>query len=74
MLNSGAHSDNAKEIFDRYRSFDLRIVRHAWGVKLEMQMKNAPAANGVRRGRADEVRGIKEHLFVVLRDVVYIAG
>ena len=35
VLNSGASSDNAKEIFDRYSSFDVRIVRHAWGVKLE---------------------------------------
>ena len=42
VLNSGAPTDNAKEIFDRYRDFDIRIVRHPWGVKLEMQ--NAPAA------------------------------
>jgi predicted Rossmann-fold nucleotide-binding protein len=68
VLNSGAPSDNAKEIFDRYSSFDLRIVRHAWGVKLEM--KNAPAAAFVD---GQMIRGIKEHLFAVLRDVVYIA-
>ena len=68
VLNSGASSDNAKEIFDRYSSFDLRIVRHAWGVKLEM--KNAPAAAFVD---GQMIRGIKEHLFAVLRDVVYIA-
>src|SRR5882762_6647487 len=42
VLNSGAPTDNAKEIFDRYRDFDIRIVRHPWGVKLEVQ--NAPAA------------------------------
>jgi pyrimidine/purine-5'-nucleotide nucleosidase len=68
VLNSGAPSDNAKEIFDRYSAFDLRIVRHAWGVKLEM--KNAPAAAFVD---GHMIRGIKEHLFAVLRDVVYIA-
>jgi hypothetical protein len=68
VLNSGAPSDNAKEIFDRYSAFDLRIVRHAWGVKLEM--KNAPAAAFVD---GQMIRGIKEHLFAVLRDVVYIA-
>ncbi len=28
VLNSGAPTDNAKEIFDRYRDFDIRIVRH----------------------------------------------
>ncbi|HVH83559.1 MAG TPA: DUF4478 family protein, partial [Steroidobacteraceae bacterium] len=65
VLNSGARTDNAKEIFDRYRDFDIRIVRHAWGVKLEL--KNAPAAAFVD---GQMIRGIKEHLFAVLRDVV----
>ena len=69
VLNSGAPTDNAKEIFDRYRDFDIQIVRHAWGVKLEMQ--NAPAAAFVD-GRM--IRGIKEHLFAVLRDVVFISN
>src|SRR5438477_7772650 len=69
VLNSGAATDNAKEIFDRYRDFDIRIVRHPWGVKLEVQ--NAPAAAFVD----DEmIRGIKEHLFAVLRDVVFISN
>jgi hypothetical protein len=29
----GSDSDNAKEIFDRYRDFDIQVVRHAWGVQ-----------------------------------------
>ena len=29
VLNSGAPTDNAKEIFDHYRAFDIRIVRRA---------------------------------------------
>jgi len=69
VLNSGAPTDNAKEIFDRYRDFDIRIVRHPWGVKLEMQ--NAPAAAFVD---GQMIRGIKEHLFAVLRDVVFISN
>jgi predicted Rossmann-fold nucleotide-binding protein len=69
VLNSGARTDNAKEIFDRYREFDLRIVRHAWGVKLELQ--NAPASAFVD---GQMIRGIKEHLFAVLRDVVFTAN
>jgi pyrimidine/purine-5'-nucleotide nucleosidase len=68
VLNSGAPTDNTKEIFDRYRDFDIRIVRHPWGVKLEMQ--HAPAAAFVD---GQMIRGIKEHLFAVLRDVVYIS-
>jgi predicted Rossmann-fold nucleotide-binding protein len=69
VLNSGAPTDNAKEIFDRYRDFDIRIVRHAWGVKLEMQ--NAPASAFVD---GQMIRGIKEHLFAVLRDVVFTSN
>jgi len=69
VLNSGAPTDNAKEIFDRYRDFEIRIVRHPYGVKLEMQ--NAPAAAFVD-GRM--IAGIKEHLFAVLRDVVFISN
>jgi pyrimidine/purine-5'-nucleotide nucleosidase len=71
VLNSGSGQfiDNAKEIFDRYRDFDIRIVRHPWGVKLEMQ--NAPAAAFVD---GQMIRGIKEHLFAVLRDVVFISN
>ncbi|HEY1491468.1 MAG TPA: nucleotide 5'-monophosphate nucleosidase PpnN [Steroidobacteraceae bacterium] len=69
VLNSGAPTDDAKEIFDRHRDFDIRIVRHPWGVKLEMQ--NAPAAAFVD---GQMIRGIKEHLFAVLRDVVFISN
>jgi pyrimidine/purine-5'-nucleotide nucleosidase len=69
VLNSGAPTDNTKEIFDRYRDFEIRIVRHPWGVKLEMQ--NAPAAAFVD---GQMIRGIKEHLFAVLRDVVFISN
>jgi pyrimidine/purine-5'-nucleotide nucleosidase len=69
VLNSGAPTDNAKEIFDHYRDFEIRIVRHAWGVKLEVQ--NAPASAFVD---GQMIHGIKEHLFAVLRDVVFISN
>ena len=69
VLNSGSPIDDSRLIFAKYRDFDLRIVRQAWGIKLEI--KNAPAAafvDGVM------IRGLKEHLFAVLRDVVYISN
>jgi hypothetical protein len=69
VLNSGAETDNAKEIFAHHRDFEIQIVRHAWGIKLEL--KNAPAAAFVD---GEMIRGIKEHLFAVLRDVVYISN
>jgi pyrimidine/purine-5'-nucleotide nucleosidase len=69
VLNSGADTDNAKEIFDRYRDFEVEIVRQAWGIKLEIH--NAPPAAFVD---GQMIRGIKEHLFAVLRDVVFISN
>src|SRR5260221_13671997 len=69
VLNSGSVLDDTRRIFEKYKDFDLRIVRQAWGIKLEI--KNAPAAafvDGVM------IRGLKDHLFAVLRDVVYISN
>ncbi len=69
VLNSGSDSDNAKELFDRYANFDVQIVRHPWGIRLEIH--NAPGTAFVD---GQMIRGIKEHLFAVLRDVVYISN
>ena len=69
VLNAGSDSDNAHEILERYRAFTVQIVRHAWGIKL--QIANAPAAAFVD---GEMIRGIKEHLFAVLRDVIYTAN
>jgi predicted Rossmann-fold nucleotide-binding protein len=68
ILNSGSDNDNAKELFERYKEFDVQLVRHPWGIRLEIT--NAPAGAFVD---GQMIRGIKEHLFAVLRDVVYIA-
>ncbi|MCZ8129833.1 MAG: nucleotide 5'-monophosphate nucleosidase PpnN [Steroidobacteraceae bacterium] len=69
VLNTGSHSDDPRDLFERYRDFEIRIVRESWGVKLEM--KNAPAAAFVD---GQMIRGVKEHLFAVLRDIVYISN
>jgi hypothetical protein len=69
VLNSGGETDDARAIFERYSDFDIRIARQAWGVKLEL--RNAPAPAFVD-GRM--IRGIQEHLFAVLRDILYIHG
>jgi len=69
VLNSGSETDNAREIFERYRDFDIEIVRHPWGIKLEI--RNAPAMSFVD---GEMIRGIKEHVFAVLRDVVFISN
>jgi predicted Rossmann-fold nucleotide-binding protein len=69
VLNSGGGSDDPRAIFERYADFVIRVVQQAWGVKLEV--RNAPASAFVD-GRM--IRGIQEHLFAVLRDILYIHG
>ncbi len=66
VLNSGTMIDDARLIFDAYRDFELRIVREPWGIKLEMH--HAPGSAFVD---GEMIRGVKEHLFAVLRDIVY---
>ncbi|MAL97451.1 nucleotide 5'-monophosphate nucleosidase PpnN [Hydrocarboniclastica marina] len=66
VLNCGNESDDAEEIHDAYRDFDIRLVQQPRGLKIELL--NAPASafvDGVM------IRGIREHLFSVLRDIVY---
>jgi pyrimidine/purine-5'-nucleotide nucleosidase len=67
VLNSGNHTDDARALFERYRDFDIRLTRQAWGVKLDV--RNAPSSAFVD---GKMIRGVKEHLFAVLRDIIYI--
>jgi predicted Rossmann-fold nucleotide-binding protein len=69
VLNSGSEIDSAKDVFERYRDFDIRIEHQTWGIKLVL--RNAPATAFVD---GDMIQGIKEHLFAVLRDVIYIGS
>ena len=67
VLNTGNESDDAAAIFDAYQDFRIEIVQRTRGLKLTI--KNAPASAFVD-GRM--VEGIRQHLFAVLRDLVYI--
>ena len=66
VLNTGNDSDDALEVYANFADFDIRIVSESRGVKL--QLSNAPASAFVN-GRM--IKGIQEHLFSVLRDIVY---
>ncbi len=66
VLNSGSHTDDAREIFDSYRDFGINLMQRNQGIKLRLE--NAPAAAFVD-GRM--IQGIREHLFAVLRDIIY---
>ncbi len=69
VLNCGNHLDDGKELLERYRAFDIRVIQQARGLKLEV--KNAPASAFVD---GKMIKGISEHLFAVLRDVVYASN
>ena len=67
VLTSGDETDDTKAIFSRYSDFDIGLEQRDRGVKLELI--NAPA-NAFVDGEI--IQGIKEHLFSVLRDIIYI--
>jgi predicted Rossmann-fold nucleotide-binding protein len=66
VLNTGNDLDDGKELLERYKEFDISIVQQERGIKLAV--KNAPANAFVDDKM---IRGISEHLFTVLRDVIY---
>ena len=67
VLNCGNYLDDGKELLERYPSFEIRVIPVERGIKLEV--KAAPASAFVD---GQMIRGINEHLFAVLRDVVYV--
>ncbi|MHC6526578.1 MULTISPECIES: nucleotide 5'-monophosphate nucleosidase PpnN [unclassified Vibrio] len=67
VLNSGSHTDNSKELLDKYKSFDVSVLRRERGIKLEL---NNPPEHAFVDGEI--IKGIQEHLFSVLRDIVYV--
>lgn len=69
VLNCGSGLDDGKELLERYRSFEISIIQRERGIKLDV--KGAPAGafvDGVM------IKGIQEHLFTVLRDILFIHG
>lgn len=66
VLNCGNYLDDGKELLERYQSFEIRVIQVERGIKLEV--KGAPALAFVD---GQMIRGINEHLFAVLRDVIY---
>jgi len=55
-------------LFERYRDFDLELAQEDRGLRLHLV--NAPAAAFVA---GEMIRGVREHLFAVLRDILYVS-
>lgn len=68
VLNSGTPLDDAKVLLERYKDFDIKVIQEERGIKLELV--NAPS-NAFVDGKI--IKGIGEHLFAVLRDVIYVS-
>ena len=66
VLNTGNEIDDGKRLLEEYASFDIEVVQEERGIKLKL--KNAPLAAFVD---GKMIKGINEHLFSVLRDVIY---
>jgi predicted Rossmann-fold nucleotide-binding protein len=67
VLNSGNALDDSKELLSRYPDFSISILHRERGIKLDL--KNAPASafvDGVM------IKGIQEHVFAVLRDIIFL--
>mgnify|MGYP003627886908 FL=1 len=66
VLNSGSEHDDAKAVLQKYRDFDISFIQQDRGLKVSL--KNAPGEAFVD-GRM--IRGTRELLSAVLRDIVY---
>ncbi len=68
VLNCGNYMDDGKELLERYSSFAIKVIQEERGIKLEVA--GAPASAFV-----DDymIKGIKEHMFAVLRDIIFVS-
>jgi pyrimidine/purine-5'-nucleotide nucleosidase len=68
VLACGSDIDDGKALLEQHPDFDIDIVEHENGIRL--QLRNAPASafvDGVM------IKGIHEHVFAVLRDLIYLS-
>jgi len=68
VLNCGSDSDDGKELLERYSDFAIKVIQEERGIKLELA-----AAPAIAFVDGEMIKGIREHLFAVLRDIVYVS-
>lgn len=67
VLNSGVDEDDAEALFAPFESFQVKLLRRERGVKMELI---DPPEVAFVDGRL--IAGVHEHLFSVLRDLLYM--
>ncbi|MCY7294338.1 nucleotide 5'-monophosphate nucleosidase PpnN [Alteromonas sp. a30] len=69
VLNSGAEKDDLEAMMASYEDFDVNLVRRERGVKIELiNPPSMPFVDGKL------MRGVHEHLFSVLRDLLHMGA
>src|SRR5690554_6809859 len=66
VLNSGSPSDDSAEVLKEYADFDIEVIQQPRGTRLAVHIARA---RPLEAGQI--IKGIKPHLFAVLRDIVY---
>jgi len=66
VLNSGSQLDDTRAVLERYKDFQIGFIQHDRGLKISLT--GAPPAAFVD---GKMIRGIRELLFAVLRDIVF---
>lgn len=67
ILNTGNDEDDVRKLLAEYADFEIEVVPEARGPKIAV--RNAPGSAFVD---GNMIRGIQDHLFSVLRDIVYV--
>jgi len=67
VLNAGSNTDDAEEIYQQYKDFEIKVLRRERGVKIDL---TNPPEHAFVDGKI--IRGIREHLSAVLRDILFI--
>ncbi|MDA0762871.1 MAG: nucleotide 5'-monophosphate nucleosidase PpnN [Proteobacteria bacterium] len=69
ILNCGSEEDDIEALLERNKQFDVEVVPQTRGVLL--QLNNAPISAFVD---GEIILGIKENLYSVLRDIIYLSN
>jgi len=67
VLKSGSHTDSSKEILEKHKDFEINVLHQERGVILELLN---PPEDAYIDGSL--IRGMQDHLFSVLRDLLYV--
>ncbi|MDJ0940241.1 MAG: nucleotide 5'-monophosphate nucleosidase PpnN [Woeseiaceae bacterium] len=66
VVNSGSTTDDTREVLESYKNFDVGFLQKDRGLKLSLT-----GAPGHAFVDGKMIRGIRENLFAVLRDIVF---